>query len=462
MKPYSPDAYHLLHQGAIALAEVECNGLRIDMPYLDKAMADTTKKIECLRKDIQNSPVMQTWKKIYRGKTNIDSGDQLGNILFNHLGHTPKDYTASGKPSTDEEALRKIDDPFVALFLERKKLTKALSTNLKGIYNEVVDGYLHPFFNLDPVSTYRSSSSNPNFQNIPIRNEEIGKLIRRAFIPRKGRCLAELDYGGIEVRIAACYHLDPAMISYICDTTKDMHRDMAMKCYKLTKEEVTKKIRYCGKNMFVFPQFYGDWYIDCARSLWEAIGKMSLVTETGTPLRKHLKKKGIIELGALDPTESPKPGSFEEHIQKVERWFWNEKFPVYTQWKKSWYSAYLDQGWFQTLTGFICQGTFKRNQVINFPVQGSAFHCLLWSLCKIIKELKKRKMKTLIVGQIHDSIVADVVEEELEDFLAMCHDIMTNQLRSAWSWIAVPLEVEADVCPVGGSWADKKPYTIKK
>jgi DNA polymerase I-like protein with 3'-5' exonuclease and polymerase domains len=137
------------------------------------------------------------------------------------------------------------------------------------------------------------------------------------------------------------------------------------------------------------------------------------------------------------------------------------RFPVYTQWKKDWHSAYTKKGWFKTKTGFICSGIMSRNDAINYPVQGSAFHCLLWSLTDLVLHgIKRAGMKALIVGQIHDSIVADVPDSEVDDFLRLVHHTTTTKLREAFRWINVPLDVEADVCPLGGSWADKESYKI--
>jgi len=459
--PYDINAYQLLHQGSLALARVEGAGLRIDEKYLDNAIIRTQRRIKRLKARNDSSEIMKLWRKKYKRKTNINSTVQLGDILFNEMGYKSTALTSSGKPKTDEKALTAIDHPFVQSYLEIKKLEKAVGTYLKGVKREVVDGYVHPVFNLHLASTFRSSSDSPNFQNIPIRNEEIGKLVRTAFIARKGRHLVELDYSGIEVRVAACYHKDPVMIEYICDETKDMHRDMAMECYRLSQDEVTKKVRYCGKNMFVFPQFYGDWYLDCARSLWEAIDSMHLETASGTPLKEHLKSQGIKRLGDLDPKEKPVKGTFEHHIQQVEKHFWEKRFSVYARWKQRWVKKYQERGWMKTKTGFICQGYMKRNEIINYPVQGSAFHCLLWSLIQLVlKELRKRHMKTLIVGQIHDSIVADVPHEELDDFLALANYVMTKKLTRRWKWINVPLEIEAEVTPVDGNWSQKKEVEI--
>ena len=326
------------------------------------------------------------------------------------------------------------------------------STYLRGLQREVIDGFVHPFFNLHTVRTYRSSSDSPNFQNIPVRDPEAGRLIRRAFVPRKGRVLVDVDYVGIEIRVAACYHTHPAMIRYIEDPALDLHRDMAAKCYKLPVAKVDKAIRYYGKNQFVFPQFYGDFYIDCARGLWEAAAKLKF---GGGTLMDHLRSIGFRRLGALDPQRDPLPGSFEEHIQRVEKHFWQEMFPVYFRWKQAWVDRYRRTGYIDMLTGFRCWGPMKRNEAINYAIQGSAFHCLLWALIRIVlRELRRHKMRSLIVGQIHDSLVGDVPEDELEDFCSLVRDVMVDKLRAAWEWIIVPLEVE--IACSDESWANMK------
>jgi len=464
MIPYKKSAYKLLHDGAIALAEVEGNGIKIDTKYLKKTIIQTEKKINRLEQELKEDEVTKVWKKAYGKKTNFTSNDQLGKVLFDHMELDGGVLTTSKKfYKTDEKSLMAVDHPFVEKYLKIKKLQKALATYLKGIEKEVVDGFIHPFFNLNIVKTFRSSSDSPNFQNIPRHNKEIQKLVRTAITARSGNHLVELDYSGIEVAVAACYHKDPNMIEYITNPKKDMHRDTAMEVFKLTKDQVTSDIRFNAKNNFVFPQFYGDWYIKCARELWNNMNSKKLKTKDGILLIDHIAKKGIYELGELDSEQKPRKGTFERHVQQIEKKFWEERFKVYAEWKKKWYYKYLDKGWMLTKTGFICQGFMKRNEIINYPVQGSAFHCLLWSLTRLVKyELKKHKMKTLIVGQIHDSILADVPEEELEDYLILANNVTTKQLVRKWKWIDVPLEVEAEVCPVGGSWVDKEEMEIPK
>ena len=471
MIPYTKEAYQLLHDGAIALGQVESNGIRVDTEYLDTTIRRLRRRIDHLREKIQSSEVMKKWKAYYKGRSNLNSNEQLGYVLFELMGYHCPNMTETGRFKTDEETLSAVDNPFVGQYLKIQKLQKSMGTYLMGIKREVVDGFIHPFFNLHLVRTFRSSADSPNFQNIPIRDPEISRLIRQAFIPRPGHRLVELDYSGIEVAVAACYHKDPTMLSYLKDPTKDMHRDAAMSCYKLPIEEMTpgddtaeqhrvKDIRYCGKNQFVFPEFYGDWYLDCARSLWESVRTMNLRTKDGRSLYEHLRRNGVKELGTLDPREKPRPGTMEYHIQQVEKHFWGERFPTYAKWKKEWVNLYQKRGWMKTLTGFICQGPLKRNEIVNYPVQGSAFHCLLRSIIHLQRRLKKERMRTLIVGQIHDSAVNDVPEEELEDFLGIAQEVMVEGLKRAWDWIITPIEIEAEVTPVDGNWFQKEEWRM--
>ena len=457
MIPYKKRAFKLFFDGARALAEVEANGIRMDVPYLDKTIAEVESKISTLELQLEDFELAKKWRNIYGVKTNYGSPVQMSKMLFEEMGYQSPETTDSGRYKTDEKTLVKLNDPFVNSYLEVKKLQKILTTYLKGIRREVVDGYLHPFFNLHTTRTFRSSSNAPNFQNLPVRNPELGRMVRRAFIAREGRHLVEVDYSGVEVCIAACYHKDPTMVDYIKDKSKDLHRDMATECFCLPASEMIdpvddsdkkriKRIRYCGKNMFVFPQFYGDWYRDCAKALWGAVNSLDLKLRDGTSLKSHLAKLGFKNLK-----------KYEGHIQRIETDFWEKRFPVYTQWKKDLLSQYWRDRYLVTKTGFVVQGEMRKNEVINYPVQGTAFHCLLRSLSWIVlEELKHRKMNTLIVGQIHDSIVADVPAEELSDFLGLVRYVMTERLPREWDWINVPLDVEAEVAPLNGSWADKK------
>ena len=273
-----------------------------------------------------------------------------------------------------------------------------------------------------------------------------------------------MDYSGAEVRAATFYHKDPMMMEYIEDPSKDMHRDMAAECFLLDPREVTKMARYCGKNMFVFPQFYGAYWRTCAANLWEAIEDHSLATKGGTPMKEHLEREGITHLVSKTKNKSTRAPtdkkSFEHHIFKVDQDFWGRRFKIYSKWKEDHYNRYLKRGWFEMLTGFRCRGLMQYNDVINYGTQGVAFHMLLWSLIELMKEIKKRELKTLIIGQIHDSIIFDLVPEERSIVLPLAREIMCERIRDHWSWINVGLAIEAELSPVNGNWFQKREVEI--
>lgn len=442
------DFNSLLAEGGRVLADVSDFGMRVDEGYLADQLRRATRKQRSLREAVLDSDGGREWQRRYGDKLNLESPVQLSAVLFDCLGVEAKSKTDKGNPSVDAAALKELEPevPFLGQLLALRKNIKT-TQYLEQIRREVVGGFIHPAFHLHRARTFRSSSSNPNFQNLPIRDKEQGRTIRRCFIPREGRQILEVDYSGIEVRVAACYHKDPTMLEYINDPAKDMHRDMSAECYLLPVEEVTKDIRYCGKNCFVFPQFYGSWWKECSRSLWDAIPRMNLVTESGMPLREWLAGKHIRSLAL-----------FEKHIERVERNFWERRFPVYDKWKREWHKGYLRRGYIDGLTGFRCSTLMSRNDCINYPVQGAAFHCLLWSLVRAHGRLLEHGFGRCIVGQIHDSMVLDIEPEYLAGVVELLSKVMTKEIRKHWPWLIVPLDIEAEASPPDEPWHAKEKY----
>lgn len=462
MRPIRQQGYELLQEGLIELSFVEACGIKIDQQWLQKTKDKLRSQSREIKETIQRDNIWKFWKRRFGTKANITSLPQLGAVLYEDFKYEATSRTKTGRPQVNEENLQKIDLPIIKQYSRMLKYEKAYGTFLRGIEKEIApDGRLHPFFNLHIARTYRSSSNEPNFQNFPVRDKEIAEMIRRCFIASKNCVLIENDFKGIEVALSAAYHKDPEFISYITTPGKDMHRDMAAQIYCMEPSEVHKDVRYGAKNKFVFPQFYGDYYVSCAKALWDWIGKGKLVGPNGIPLYDHLEAQGISELGACDPEQEPAEGTFEKHLQEVEDDFWNRRFRVYGQWKRDWYKAYLEKGYFDTLTGFRIEGLFSRNQVTNYCVQGSAFHCLLWCLIQINKQLRKYQMRSRIVGQIHDSMVSDVRIRELRDFLAIVEDTTMVLLPKHYKWLVVPPEIEYEICPRGCSWFEKKEMKFK-
>ncbi len=454
------EAYSLLHKGSLVLSRMEANGIRIDLEYLDKTIQKLDKDVLSLQKELKSDEIYKVWFNKYGNSTDVNSTKQMRDVFYNVLKFPVTSVTEKTKiPKIDDTALTKIDKPFTRNFLKIKKYTN-LKTRLVSLKGLTVNGYFHPIFNLHTASTYRSSSGGSegadwNIQNTPTRDEELGKLIRQCFVPDNDCVLIENDFKTLEVCIGACYHRDPLLIEYIKDPTKDMHRDSAAKIYKLPlKESAAKKIRYYGKNAFVFPEFYGSVYFQCAPHLWEATDKLKL--SDGTSLKDHLKSKGIKSLGDCEPNANLVDGTFVHHLKQFEDEFWGKKFRVYAQWKKNWFQQYLKTGGFQMLTGFYVEGIYKRNEVVNYPIQGGAFHCLLWTITRLQEILEARGMKAKLIAQIHDSVLANVPKSEVQEYLKIVNHIVSVELPKEWKWICVPLKIEAEIS--ARSWFHKKPW----
>lgn len=461
LHPNTDQAYQLLHDGTLALARAERQGIRVDMEYIKRKKKFLTRKIHYMEGKVMDSKFCRRWEHTLKGKPNIYSDAQLRVYLYKVLKLEAPKETESGLGSTDEETLLGFGIPELADLVKLRKLKKMRDTYLEGFAREQVDGYLHPFFNLNLVTTFRSSSDRPNFQNIPSRDKELMQLTRKALYPRPGHQLLEMDFGGLEVCIAACYHNDPTMIKYIEDPKSDMHADMAAQLYMI--DDFDKKIpeynylRKAAKNGFVFPEFYGDYYKNCAEYLANRWGELpqgkwkpgqGVSLPSGT-LSDHLIQKGYKSLGM-----------FTDHVKIVEGNFWTKRFPIYARWKDKWWAEYQERGYIHMKSGFTCSGVMGKNDCINYPVQGAAFHCLLWSLIQLDDIIQREGWKSRIIGQIHDAIVFDVYPPELEKVLKTTKQITTEKLPLYWDWINVPLTIDAEVCPVDASWADKEEIEI--
>jgi len=450
----SQDAFRLMMEGSEALTDITENGMRIDVPYLDRVLEESAALTEQIKVELRGDDIYRIWQKVFGTSADIGSRDQLSRVLYQELGIEVKSTTRKGKAKTDVEAFEGIDLPFVARWVTLQKLIKARSTYLLGIRRETVDGILRANFLLNIANTFRSSCRDPNIQNQPIRDPKMAKLIRRAFIPRDDHVLVETDYGALEFRGAAMFWKDPAMVAYASDPTLDIHRDMASECYLLERDDVSKPARTFAKNKFVFPVLYGSYWGNCAPHLWGEIERNNIKSKAGVPLYEHLKQKGITRLGDKKDTG---PGTYTGHVKQVEKRF-NDRFSYWSSQKQVWWESYLKRGWFPMATGFVCQGIYTYNDLMNYPIQGSSFHCTLWSLIQINRELKRRRMRSMVVGQIHDSIIGDVHRSELDDYLELVVRIMTKDIRDHWRWINVPLEVEAEVGE--RNWFEKKAYSL--
>jgi DNA polymerase I-like protein with 3'-5' exonuclease and polymerase domains len=452
------DGYKLLQQGAEALTLVEEQGICIDLEYCKEKLEWLDHKLQQSELRLRRSELGQAWLSRYGDAWKHGSPQQLQHILYVDMRVKPFKQSDGGGDSTDAESLRQTGVDGINHLLQMRRYKKAKDV-LSGLVRYSINGKIHPSFMLHTVQTYRSSSAEPNLQNVPVRDKEIMDICRRAFVPSPGNILVEIDFSGIEVGIATTYHKDPVMIKYLQDDSSDMHADMAGDIFQLPKFNEPLKsleggysLRQASKNGFVFPEFYGDFFVPCAFNIactWCKLPQQGIwkpsdgIVFNGKTMGEHLISKDIDSLDA-----------FTSHMEKVEKHFWGVRFKVYNDWRKSWYARYQKRGEFEMKTGFKVSGVLSKNQVINYPVQGSAFHCLLWSLIQLVKSMKGWKSK--VIGEIHDSALIDVHPDEFVDLIGLAQMICTVDLPREWKWITVPMRVEVAASEVGGNWSEMK------
>lgn len=432
------------------MAEVQSAGMNISREALQTRWDDIDSKMQAINAEIQALPEVK--RRMSGEPFNPASGPQLKAIL--------------GCDKVDEEVLSKLSSPLAKKVLELRKWQKMQGTYLAQFKREEVGGVVRPFFNLHLVATFRSSSDSPNFQNIPKRDKEAQKIVRSLIVPSPGNRIIEYDYKAVEVAVGACYHRDPKMISYIEDPKNDMHRDAACDLFfrkpadfKLPElSGLLKGERQGAKGGLVFPAFYGSTYDQMAPAMWE-----DMHPET----KLHVQKQGIQTLYPADWGDmnrrdrdayirrtQQKADTWIAHVSNVERILWDERFKVYKEWKGKIWEQYKRDGFVELYTGFRCYGPLKRTAATNYPIQGSAFHVLLWTMMNVAPRIRRATgNRSRIIGQIHDALVCDVnpADEQLLDNLVQ--DWGTQRVRKHWPWLIVPLTIEKERSEVDGSWA---------
>jgi uracil-DNA glycosylase family 4 len=410
-------------KSTLSFCDLEYAGINIDEKYYKRKIAEIDAEMDGLKNIIDRSEEVLTFKQTIGrfpdlGDKGGDTKD-LATLLFNVLKLVPLKQTAKGKNTLDDDFLEKNSDtPICGMISKLRKLNKIKTTYLSGYVKEVVDEKIYPSSNLNLVRTFRSSMDSPNMQNVPARDEEAKKIVRSGIIPPKGFRIATADYGSHEVRIIASYFKDPALIHDV-STGHDLHGDYA-KIMELDKQRPWKQARYDAKNAFVFPTFYGSWY--------ENIGK-------------DLRNRGY------DIDDST--------VQKAERFFWH-KYNVTKKAQKELIEFYQQNGYIELFWGHRRRGIISKNQISNSTIQGSAFHCLLWSLNRAIKRGRLEGWKSYIPAQIHDELFCYVHESEIKYFVKAVTKIMQEDIVAENPFILVPLIAEWSFCEPGQPWYNKK------
>jgi DNA polymerase-1 len=468
-------AYNFSMRGISVMGKIQSNGILCNLDYYKKTEKQLQKKVDDAKEYLSTGREATRFKKRYKRDIKITSNQDLGKLFYDVLGKPPI-TTEKGAYKVDKITMQSLNLPFVDKLLEMKKYEKARGTYLGQFLREITKNKIHPFFDLHIPVTYRSSSSMPNFQNIPKRNPEIGHLIRKGIIPRKKRIIIEADFGGAEVITSAAYHKDPQFIHDI--SVGDMHRDLTVELWNLEPKLMDKRknpnytdkefkmisnLRFYTKNNWTFAQLYGDYFVSCAKLLWENCIDNEKVLPNGHTVKSWIAENGIYELGEIESDGRPTPGSFMEHCKNVENRMWNKRWPVYTKWKKDIIKFYQEYGYIENFFGFRFSGYMGKNQCCNFPIQSTSFQLLLHTLIELSKFLRKNKLKTLIIGQVHDSIILDAPVNEVKFVLNRLNKIVTG-LKDTFKWLPIPMEIEFELSKTreeGGNFAELKERTLQ-
>ncbi len=421
IKPNLRSAYNLFHKGILCFADMEDEGICVNKEYYERTYQRLTDRIRFLVNGMSRFDEYQLFKQ-KTGKDIITmdnklhvSHQDLSKLFFKFMGMKPIKFTEKENISSDDEVLTKINTPFTKEVLKIKKLEKNRITYIKGIMDFATldkDGLwkIHPSFNLHIARSYRSSADSPNFQNIPVHDEESKKLVRTGIIPRPGNKIGWADYGGHEVRVMACYSKDPVLVKMLTNG-EDPHQEWA---------DFLGIKRFDAKQNFVFALAYGSYYKNIYASLAELYPKLT-----------------------------------EKRVEQAEKGFWN-KYRALKKWQEGMIKSYYERGYIELLTGFRCIGWLSHNQIVNTPIQGTAFHLLLWSCIELNRIRKEEKWKTRIPGQIHDEIFMDIAPDEEEYVKKTVEWVMIEDTRKEFKWINVPLLSEYGSCGVGESWGKAK------
>ena len=391
------------------LADMEMSGVRIDEAALKAYSLSLTGRLDSLERECL---------ELAGKEFNVSSPAQVGEVLFDHLKIDAKaKKTARGQYSTTEEILEKLRDrhPLVGKILEYRKIKKLLSTYVNALPDLInpQTGRIHTTYNQTVTATGRLSSTNPNLQNIPIRNEE-GREIRKAFIPADGNVFFSADYSQIELRLVANMSEDESMVEAFL-AGNDIHRATAAKIFHEKLEDVTEDQRRKAKTAN-FGMIYGI----SAFGLSERL-KIS-----------RAEAKSIIE------------GYFA-------------MFPGVRKYMDECVEKTKSTGYVTTLFGrrrllpdinsrnAVVRGYAERN-AINAPIQGTAADVIKIAMINIYKKFKEEGICSKMILQVHDELNFDVLPEELEKV----ETIVKSEMESAAKF-RVPLVAD---CGKGDNWLE--------
>ena len=391
------------------LADMELTGIKVNCEYLEKVQVELKEMMEDKEHEIY---------KLAGSEFNIMSPMQLAKVLFEDLQIPYPKKVKDGKYSTSKDILDKLVDvhPIINLILEYRTLAKLYTNYAVGLLEEVRnDGRIHTIYTQALTRTGRLSSISPNLQNIPARGE-YSSLIRSAFIPDSDSVLLSSDYSQVELRVFAHMSNTENLINAFVED-KDIHTKTASDIYHVSMDEVTKDMRRTAKAVN-FGIVYG-------------ISSFGLADDLGIDFKEA---KSFIDNylttypGIVKFMEDTKAGAYRDGYVKT---LMGRKRVIEELQNKN----------------FMIRSSGER-MALNTPIQGTAADILKKAMVDIYAEFNKRNLKSKMLLQVHDELVFNVVNDELEEVKELVRDLMENAYK-----LSVPLKVEIEY---GADWSEAK------
>ena len=405
------------------LFDMEQEGFAVDAEALRTLGGSMKERIDALEKEAY---------ALAGHSFNILSPKQLGTVLFDELGLPPQKKTKTGY-STDSDVLESLQgmNPIVGTIIEYRFLTKLRSTFIEAMLKKMTpDGRIHTTLNQNVTATGRISSAEPNLQNIPVRTEQ-GREIRKAFIASPGCVLVGADYSQIELRVLAHLSGDEALKSAFI-SGGDIHARTAAEVFGVPQDEVTKEMRSAAKAVN-FGIVYGISEFGLANQL--GISRK----RAGEYIKRYLERcTGVRDYMDRAKTEGRERGYAVTMTGR------RRDLPE------------LKSGNYNTRA-------FGERVAMNMPVQGSAADIIKLAMLRVHDALERGGFKARLVLQIHDELIIDCPEHEVEQVKTLLHDCMTGSpvegerpettLIGGMLELSVPLVAEV---AEGRSWFDTK------
>ena len=391
------------------LADMELTGIKVDKDYLEEVRDTLEKSMSTIEKEIYD---------LAGEEFNIMSPQQLADILFVKLGIPYPKRVKNNKYSTSKDILDKIRfvNPIVDKVLEYRMLSKLYSNYAVGLLNEIrEDGRIHTIFTQTLTRTGRLSSISPNLQNIPAR-DDYARMIRKAFIPDEKSLLLSSDYSQVELRVFASMSNATQMIDAFKNDI-DIHTKTASDIYHIPIEEVTKKERRTAKAVN-FGIIYG-------------ISSFGLSEDLGIDM---VEAKHFID-NYLDAF----PG-IREYMEKEKEEAYKNGYVTTLMNRRRVIEELNSKNYMIRTSG--------ERMALNTPIQGTAADILKKAMVELYNEMNKKKLKSKILLQVHDELIINVIEDEIDEVKKLTQEVMENAFK-----LEVPLKVEIST---GSNWYEAK------